>query len=1293
MSISKSPIADRLRALAAQRILVLDGAMGTMIQQLQLDEAAFRGERFKDFHRDLRGNNDLLILTQPQAIEDIHAQYLRAGADIVATNTFSSTSIAQADYDMSDLAYEMSRDGARLARNAAAKVEAEDGKPRFVAGAIGPTNRTASISPDVANPGYRAVTFDDLRIAYSEQINGLLDGGADILLLETIFDTLNAKAALYAIAEITEARGIDVPVMISGTITDKSGRLLSGQMPEAFWNSVRHARPITIGFNCALGAKDLRAHIADISRVADTLVCAYPNAGLPNEFGQYDESPEYMAGLVGEFAEAGLVNIVGGCCGTTPAHIKAIAEAVAPHKPRVIPTIEPRLRLSGLEPFELTKDIPFVNVGERTNVTGSAKFRKLITAGDYAAALQVARDQVENGAQIIDVNMDEGLLDSEAAMVTFLNLVAAEPDIAKVPVMVDSSKFNVIEAGLKCLQGKPVVNSISLKEGEDKFIHEAGIAKRHGAAVVVMAFDETGQADTYARKTEICARAYDILVNRIGFPPEDIIFDPNIFAIATGLEEHNNYGVDFIEATRWIRQNLPHAHVSGGVSNLSFSFRGNEPVREAMHSVFLYHAIKAGMDMGIVNAGQMIVYDDIDPELRQVCEDVILNRDPGASERLLALADKYRGQGKQQKEQDLAWRSWPVEQRLSHALVHGITEFIEADTEEARAKAERPLHVIEGPLMAGMNVVGDLFGDGKMFLPQVVKSARVMKQAVAYLMPFMEAEKAANLAAGKDSGERSSAGKIVLATVKGDVHDIGKNIVGIVLQCNNFEVIDLGVMVPAAKIIETAKAENADIIGLSGLITPSLDEMSFLAGELQRSGFDVPLLIGGATTSRVHTAVKIDPAYPAGSVVHVNDASRAVGVASSLLSKDKGAAYAAEIRADYAKISAAHHRAQADKKRLTLAAARANATKIDWAATKPVKPSFIGTRSFSSYSLAELVDYIDWTPFFQAWELAGRFPAILEDGVVGEAARSLYADARKMLDRIVTENWFTANATIGFWPANAQGDDILVYADEARTTPIATLHSLRQQLDKREGRANAALSDFIAPVASGVADYIGGFVVTAGIGEDVIADKFKAERDDYSSIMVKALADRLAEAFAERMHARVRREFWGYAPDETLSADDLILEKYQGIRPAPGYPAQPDHTEKATLFELLDAEASAGVTLTESFAMWPGSSVSGLYFSHPQSAYFGVGKIERDQVEDYAVRKGWDVATAERWLAPVLNYIPSRSTGATDETGMPPLAPQADAPLSADDAALASHPQGCTCALHLAWRKQKVAAK
>src|SRR3954462_7142454 len=930
MTVPVSSKRTALLALARQRILVLDGAMGTMIQALEYDEAAFRRQRFKDFHRDLRGNNDLLILTQPKAIEDIHADYLRAGADIVATNTFSSTSIAQADYDLSSIAYEMNLEGARLARAAAQRVIAEDGKPRFVAGAIGPTNRTASISPDVSSPGFRAVTFDDLRAAYGEQIKGLLDGGADLLLVETIFDTLNAKAALYAIAEICEARGIDVPVMISGTITDKSGRLLSGQLPEAFWYSVRQARPVTIGFNCALGAEDLRAHIADIGRVADTLVCAYPNAGLPNEFGQYDETPEYMARLIGEFAAAGLVNIVGGCCGTTPGHIAAIAAAVAPHRPRIVPVIEPRLRLSGLEPFELTPAIPFVNVGERTNVTGSAKFRKLITAGDYTAALAVARDQVENGAQIIDVNMDEGLLDSEAAMVTFLNLVAAEPDIARVPVMVDSSKFNVIEAGLKCVQGKPGVNSISMKEGVEKFIHEARIARRHGAAVVVMAFDEVGQADTFARKTEICKRAYDILVDEVGFPPEDIIFDPNIFAIATGLEEHNNYGVDFIEATRWIRQNLPHAHISGGVSNLSFSFRGNEPVREAMHSVFLYHAIKAGMDMGIVNAGQMIVYDDIDPELRQVCEDVILNRRPDSAERLLALAERYRGQTREQKEADLAWRGWPVEQRLSHALVHGITEFIETDTEEARQKAARPLHVIEGPLMDGMNVVGDLFGSGKMFLPQVVKSARVMKQAVAYLLPFMEEEK-------KLSGatQSNSAGKIVMATVKGDVHDIGKNIVGVVLQCNNYEVVDLGVMVPAAKILETAIAEKADLIGLSGLITPSLDEMVHVAAEMERQGFELPLLIGGATTSRVHTAVKIPPNYRRGQAVYVNDASRAVGVAQALLSKEAKNDYITDIRAEYAKIAAAHARAQADKQRLSLSAARANALKLDWKTHAP----------------------------------------------------------------------------------------------------------------------------------------------------------------------------------------------------------------------------------------------------------------------------------------------------------------------------------------------------------------------
>src|SRR5579871_1062390 len=921
--VAMSPKRTEFLAEAARRILVLDGAMGTMIQALGFDEKGFRGQRFADFHRDVQGNNDLLILTQPEAIEDIHAAYLRAGADIVATNTFSSTAIAQADYDMSDLVYELNFEGAKLARAAATRVSAEDGKPRFVAGAIGPTNRTASISPDVSNPGYRAVTFDDLRAAYGEQIKGLIDGGVDVLLLETIFDTLNAKAALYAVAEITEQRGIEVPVMVSGTITDKSGRLLSGQLPEAFWNSVRHAKPVTIGFNCALGAEDLRAHIADIGRVADTLVCAYPNAGLPNEFGQYDESPDYMARLIGEFEAAGLVNIVGGCCGTTPEHISAIAAAVAPHKPRIVPEIERRLRLSGLEPFALTSAIPFVNVGERTNVTGSARFRKLITAGDYAAALQVARDQVENGAQIIDVNMDEGLLDSEKAMVTFLNLVAAEPDIARVPVTIDSSKFNVIEAGLKCVQGKPVVNSISMKEGEEKFIHEAEIARRHGAAVVVMAFDEKGQADTFARKTEICKRAYDILVQRVGFPPEDIIFDPNIFAIATGIEEHNNYGVDFIEATRWIRQNLPHAHISGGVSNLSFSFRGNEPVREAMHSVFLYHAIKAGMDMGIVNAGQMAVYDDLDAALREACEDVVLNRRDDAAERLLALAESHRGHGKEKKEADLSWREMPVEKRLSHALVHGITDFIEADVEEARHNAPRRLAVIEGPLMDGMNIVGDLFGAGKMFLPQVVKSARVMKQAVAYLMPYMEQE--------KDGRAHSSGnGKIVLATVKGDVHDIGKNIVGVVLQCNNYDVVDLGVMVPAEKILKAAATERADIVGLSGLITPSLDEMCHVAAELERQGFEVPLLIGGATTSRVHTAVKIHPNYRRGQAVYVNDASRAVGVVSSLLSRETRERAISDVRAEYARIAAAHARGEESKQRLSLADARANALKLNW---------------------------------------------------------------------------------------------------------------------------------------------------------------------------------------------------------------------------------------------------------------------------------------------------------------------------------------------------------------------------
>jgi len=1229
---TRSAFTDALK----KRILVLDGAMGTMIQALKLDEDGYRGARFDAWNREVRGNNDLLNLSRPHAIRDIHLAYFRAGADIVSTNTFSSTTIAQADYGMEDIAYELNHAGAQLARKAAVEAEKEDGKRRFVAGALGPTNRTASISPDVSNPGYRAIIFDQLRAAYTEQVRGLLDGGADLLLIETIFDTLNAKAAIYAIAEICDERGIDVPVMISGTITDMSGRLLSGQTPAAFWNAVKHANPVTIGLNCALGAKEMRAHVAEIGRVADTFVCAYPNAGLPNEFGYYDESPEFMAELLGEFADAGLVNVVGGCCGTTPEHISAIAKAVAGKTPRAIPDVPKQLRLSGLESFALTPEIPFVNVGERTNVTGSAKFRKLVTAGDYTAALTIARDQVENGAQVIDVNMDEGLLDSEKAMVTFLNLIAAEPDIARVPVMVDSSKFSVIEAGLKCIQGKAVVNSISLKEGEDAFIEHAKIVRRHGAAVVVMAFDEKGQADTLARKCDISKRAYDILTQKVGFPPEDIIFDPNIFAIATGMEEHNNYGVDFIEAARWLRANLPYVHVSGGVSNLSFSFRGNEPVRQAMHSVFLYHAIHAGMDMGIVNAGQMAVYDDLDPELREACEDVVLNRRADAAERLLDIAKKFHGKGTEEKHAaDLAWREKPVGERLTHALVLGITDFIEADTEEARLKAARPLDVIEGPLMDGMNVVGDLFGSGKMFLPQVVKSARVMKQAVAYLMPYMEQEK-------DNRGHSSSNGKIVMATVKGDVHDIGKNIVGVVLQCNNYEVIDLGVMVPAAKILETAKAEKADMIGLSGLITPSLDEMCHVAAEMERQGFEVPLMIGGATTSRVHTAVKINPNYRRGQTIHVNDASRAVGVAQSLMSQNK-ATYVSELRNDYLRIAQQHARAQEEKQRLPLAAARANAVKLDWSGTyQPPKPSFLGTRVLADYPIAELVDYIDWTPFFSTWELGGRYPAILNDQKVGEAARALFEDARAMLDKIVAENWFKASAVVGFYPVNAQGDDILVYADEARTTPVATLYTLRQQLAKREGRFNSALADFVAPKTSGLADYIGGFTVTAGIGEDEIADRFKRANDDYSAIMVKALADRLAEAFAERLHQRVRKEFWGYGADETLANDELILEKYRGIRPAPGYPAQPDHTEKGTLFNLLKSER-IGVELTESFAMWPGAAVCGLYFSHPQAAYFGVGKIERDQIEDYARRKGWSVADAERWLAPILNYDPRQA--------------------------------------------------
>jgi len=1233
-----SEISAALKAAARERILVLDGAMGTQIQGLGFDESHFRGDRFGGCACHQQGNNDLLILTQPKAIEEIHYQYAIAGADIIETNTFSSTRIAQADYGMEEMVYELNRDGARLARRAVKRAEQEDGKRRFVAGALGPTNRTASISPDVNNPGYRAITFDDLRFAYGEQIRGLIDGGVDIILIETIFDTLNAKAAIFAAEEVFIEKGVRLPVMISGTITDLSGRTLSGQTPTAFWHSVRHANPFTIGLNCALGAAAMRPHLAELSSAADTFTCAYPNAGLPNEFGQYDESPEAMAAQIEEFAREGLVNIVGGCCGSTPEHIRAIAEAAAKHKPRELPKPPRLMRLSGLEPFTLSKDIPFVNIGERTNVTGSARFRKLITAGDFAAALDVARDQVANGAQVIDVNMDEGLIDSKKAMIEYLNLIAAEPDIARVPVMIDSSKWEVIEAGLKCVQGKPIVNSISMKEGEEAFLHQARLCRAYGAAVVVMAFDETGQADTKARKVEICTRAYKILTEKVGFPPEDIIFDPNIFAVATGIEEHDNYGVDFIEAAREITETLPHVHISGGVSNLSFSFRGNEPVREAMHAVFLYHAIHAGMDMGIVNAGQLAVYDTIDPELREACEDVVLNRKPAAggtaTERLLELAERYKGTGgKEAKERDLAWREWPVEKRLEHALVNGITEFIEEDTEEARQKAERPLHVIEGPLMAGMNVVGDLFGAGKMFLPQVVKSARVMKQAVAVLLPYMEAEKLAN-----GGGGRESAGKILMATVKGDVHDIGKNIVGVVLACNNYEIIDLGVMVPATKILQTARDEKVDIIGLSGLITPSLDEMVHVASEMEREGFDIPLLIGGATTSRVHTAVKIHPRYSQGQAIYVTDASRAVGTVSNLLSPETKAEYVETLRAEYKKVAEAHARSEAEKQRLPLAKARQNAYRIDWSNYQPPKPTFLGNKVFETWDLAELAGYIDWTPFFQTWELKGRYPKILEDEKQGAAARQLFDDAQEMLKKIIDEKWFAPRAAIGFWPANSVGDDIRLYTDESRNQELATLFTLRQQLTKRDGKPNLALADFIAPEGIGKPDYLGGFVVTAGIEEVAIAERFERANDDYSSILVKALADRFAEAFAERMHERVRKEFWGYASDEAFTPEELIGEPYKGIRPAPGYPAQPDHTEKTTLFALLDAEKNTGVTLTESYAMWPGSSVSGLYLAHPESYYFGVAKVERDQVEDYARRKGMETAEVERWLGPVLNY-------------------------------------------------------
>ena len=1226
--------AERTRNLKAQldnRIVVIDGAMGTMIQGHELDEAGFRGDRFADHPCPVKGNNDLLILTQPDLIRDMHTAYLNAGVDVLETNTFSSTRIAQADYMMEEAVYDLNRDGARLAREAADAVTATDeSRPRFVAGVLGPTNRTASISPDVNDPGFRNVKFDELVETYSEAVLALLEGGADLILVETVFDTLNCKAALFAIDSVVETLDFEVPVMISGTITDQSGRTLTGQTTEAFWNSIRHVKPISIGLNCALGPKDLRPYVEELSRIADTYVTCHPNAGLPNAFGGYDETPEMMAETLGEFAQSGFLNMVGGCCGTTPDHIRAIADAVDGLAPRKVPEIDRQLRLSGLEPQNIGPDSLFVNVGERTNVTGSARFAKLIKENDYQTATDVALQQVVNGAQIVDVNMDEGLLDSEAAMVKFLNLIAAEPDISRVPVMIDSSKWSVIEAGLKCVQGKPVVNSISMKEGEEAFIEQARLVRRYGAAVIVMAFDEEGQADTQARKIEICARAYDILVNLVGFPPEDIIFDPNIFAVATGIEEHNNYAVDFIEATRLIREQLPHVQISGGLSNISFSFRGNEPVRRAMHSVFLYYAVEAGMTMGIVNAGQLAVYASIPDDLRERVEDVILNRRDDATERMLEVADQFVGGGAK-KEEDLSWREEPVAKRLSHSLVSGINAYIIDDTEEARLEFDRPIEVIEGPLMDGMNVVGDLFGAGKMFLPQVVKSARVMKQAVGHLIPYIEEEKL------KSGLAHQAKGKIVMATVKGDVHDIGKNIVGVVMQCNNYEVIDLGVMVPAQKILDTAIEEKVDVIGLSGLITPSLDEMVHVASEMERQGLELPLLIGGATTSKVHTAVKIEPAYH-GPVVHVLDASRSVGVVSALTSEDKRDPFVEGVREEYGTVRARYEGADDSPRGVSIDDARVNRFAIDWSKVMPTRPKVLGTQDFEGYPLEELVPRIDWTPFFHAWELHGAYPRILEDEVVGEAARSLFADGRQMLDKIVAEGLLTARGMIGFWPANADGDDIVLYDDVKRADILATVHTLRQQGKKSAGRPHYALADFVAPKESGVVDWFGGFSV-AIFGADELAKQYEADNDDYNAIMAKALADRLAEAFAERLHERVRKEYWGYARDEVIENDDMIQERYQGIRPAPGYPACPDHTEKETLFKLLDADR-LGITLTESFAMNPGAAVSGWYFWNPESHYFGVGKINQDQVKDYAERKNRNLADMEKWLSPNLGYNP-----------------------------------------------------
>ena len=1247
--------ADRtaeLRQLLAERILILDGAMGTMIQQEKLGEADYRGERFLDHPKDLKGNNDLLVLTRPQVIAGIHRAYLEAGADIIETNTFNATRVSQAEYGLEALAYELNVEGARLVRRLCDEYTARNpARPRYCAGVLGPTSRTLSISPDVNDPGYRNVSFDALVDDYYDSAKGLLEGGADLLLIETIFDTLNAKAAVFAIERLFEDLGRRWPVMISGTITDASGRTLSGQTAEAFWNSLSHAQPISFGLNCALGADQLRQYVEELSSVCDTHVSAHPNAGLPNPLSStgYDETPEHLAGEIREWAQSGLVNIVGGCCGTTPAHIAAIAQAVAGLAPRAVPVLEKKLRLSGLEPFNVGGDSLFVNVGERTNVTGSKAFARMILEGRFDDALAVARQQVENGAQVIDINMDEAMLDSVAAMERFCKLIASEPDISRVPIMLDSSKWSVIETGLKCIQGKGVVNSISMKEGEAEFLRQARLARRYGAAVIVMAFDEQGQADTFRRKTEICARAYTLLTKPVaeggaGFPAEDIIFDPNIFAIATGIEEHDNYAVDFINAVAWIKENLPYAKTSGGVSNVSFSFRGNDPVREAIHTVFLYHAIKAGLSMGIVNAGQLGVYDELVPELRDKVEDVVMNRRPGAGEALVEFAQTVKGQAKESA-QDLAWREWPVEERLSHALVKGITEFVVADTEEVRAKLEAegrpPLAVIEGPLMAGMNVVGDLFGAGKMFLPQVVKSARVMKQAVAHLIPYIEAEK---LRTGA-----SSKGRIVIATVKGDVHDIGKNIVGVVLGCNGYEVIDLGVMVPAAKILEAAKEHGAQAIGLSGLITPSLEEMSHVAAEMKRQGFSVPLLIGGATSSRNHTAIKIAPHYDQ-PVVYVPDASRAVGVVTALLSEGQSEAFKAEVAADYEKIRALH----ANKKGVqlvSLEAARANGFRTDWTAERvaacstahqagyapyqPPRPNMLGVQAID-VELGELVNYIDWGPFFQTWDLAGRFPAILDDEVVGETARNVFADGKAMLDRIVAEEWLQAKAVFGLFPANAVDDDIELYTGEDRKHLAMVWHGLRQQHERPTGKPHWCLADFVAPRDSGVPDWVGAFAVTAGLGIEAKLAEFEAAHDDYHAIMLKSLADRLAEACAEWLHERVRRECWGYAADETLGNEALIREEYRGIRPAPGYPACPDHTVKGPLFELLGARERIGMELTESYAMMPAAAVSGFYFAHPESHYFAIPKIGRDQLEDWARRTGMEVDEAARWLAPLL---------------------------------------------------------